>query len=390
MAQIKGSGNDTAPAAVTSPDTVPTATSSTPVDTRQSIGANTNEHISEAQDTSPIAADAANYMSSSGKPLESYPYYDKMSINDISAAKLKGQAQLSDLQNRTSTVGKVAQGVVGATQATVPSLAADTMVPGGKSFNQIVAGGGTGGNVRGIGYPGPASSLDWKDTGNKAAAAAKSGKTTTAGAGAGAGAGSVAYDMNGSSGVEDRHGGNTSLNGSSGIENRDLPKPGVDKPSDLGDKIKGAMDTFNTNGGWGKALNLMSGILDAYGVAKSAYGGNFRQTQAQKNLDTQREIQRQKAATQNQAAATISTYQPLTDQKLREIEQEYKSSGDKDVYVSKLNYMRNLGLIDEQRYMTYLNGQTGLQNQDRASSGGKNVETAASDVLKSPGGSGND
>jgi hypothetical protein len=364
MAQVKGDNTDVAPIAKTPAATLaPTQATANqpPEDTRPSIGASTNEHISEAKDTSPIADDASNYMSSTGKPIESYPYYDKMSIDDISAAKLKGQAQLADLQNRTNPVGKAAQGMVGAINAAAAPLTDAPMFSGG--------------NPRGLGYPGPLSYLEWKDTGNKAAAQVS--PTSLLGGGPKPTASAAP-----SVGLNEDNTVPLFKNGGSS-----LPDPNKDRPSDLGAKIQAATAQLDkTKNGWSGTLQLLAGLLDAYGVGESAYGGNHRQTQIQKNLDTQREITRQKAAANNQAQATISTYKPLTDQKLREIIQEYKSSGDKEVYVSKLNYLRNVGLIDEQQYITLVNGQTGLRNEG----GGSDIETTVLDILKSPGGSGND
>jgi hypothetical protein len=145
-------------------------------------------------------------------------------------------------------------------------------------------------------------------------------------------------------------------------------------PQDIVDKAK-TLDPKD----WSGFFNLAGNLLDAYGVSRSAYGGVQRKTMLQQEFANKLMIEQQKQQAMNQAKATISTLEPKAAAQIEQIRAEYEASGDKDVYVSKLNQARNLGLIDEAKYTNLLNAAVSPASMI---GGGKN---AAVTDLRAPG-----
>jgi hypothetical protein len=146
-------------------------------------------------------------------------------------------------------------------------------------------------------------------------------------------------------------------------------------PQDIVEKAK----TLNP-GDWSGFFKLAGNLLDAYGVSRSAYGGVQRKTMLQQEFANKLQIEQQKQQAQNQAKATISTLEPKAAAQIEQIRAEYEASGDKDVYVSKLNQSRNLQLITAKQYTDLAN--LAMHSSDLMG-GGRN---AALDALKGPGG----
>ena len=146
-------------------------------------------------------------------------------------------------------------------------------------------------------------------------------------------------------------------------------------PQDIVEKAK----TLNP-GDWSGFFKLAGNLLDAYGVSRSAYGGVQRKTMLQQEFANKLQIEQQKQQAQNQAKATISTLEPKAAAQIEQIRAEYEASGDKDVYVSKLNQARNLQLITAAQMTKLLNL---ADNPGDLVGGGRN---AALDALKGPGG----
>ena len=151
---------------------------------------------------------------------------------------------------------------------------------------------------------------------------------------------------------------------------------GYGQPTD--DQIKEAANKLNPQD-WSGFFKLAGNLLDAYGVSRSAYGGVQRKTMLQQEFANKLQIEQQKQQAMNQAKATISTLEPKAAAQIEQIRAEYEASGDKDVYVSKLNQARNLDLIDEAKYTNLLNAAVSPASMI---GGGK---TAAVTDLKSPG-----
>jgi hypothetical protein len=139
--------------------------------------------------------------------------------------------------------------------------------------------------------------------------------------------------------------------------------------------IKNAAGSL-TNDEWGK---FGGGLLDVIGAGKAAYAGQPRKTMLQQEFANKLQIEQQKQQAMNKAKATISTLEPKAAAQIEQIRAEYEASGDKDVYVSKLNQARNLGLIDESKYTNLLNAAVSPASMI---GGGKN---AAVDDLRAPG-----
>jgi hypothetical protein len=129
-------------------------------------------------------------------------------------------------------------------------------------------------------------------------------------------------------------------------------------PGDFATKV----NSLNAND-WSGFWKLAGSILDAYGVSKSAYGGVQRKTMLQQEFANRLMIEQQKRQAQSQAEATISTLDPAASAKIRQIQAEYAASGDKDVFVSKMNQARNIGLINAQQWTNLVNAAVGAGNK---------------------------
>ena len=106
---------------------------------------------------------------------------------------------------------------------------------------------------------------------------------------------------------------------------------------------------------WGMFLgNLAGSLLDAYGVARSAYGGVQRQTNLQKKFANDLIIEQQKAMYRNAAESELYKLEPETQAAIRKIQAEYTASGRKEVYVDRMNYLRSIGKISYQQYTNFL------------------------------------
>lgn len=126
--------------------------------------------------------------------------------------------------------------------------------------------------------------------------------------------------------------------------------------------------------------------MDAYGTARSAYGGVQRKTMEQQKFANQLQIEQQKQGYQNKAASAISQMDPQAQANIKQIQAEYAASGDKDVFVSKMNYLRNKGLIDEQQYTNMLRASVGDEFiAGGTTPGATGGVTSANNDLMSPG-----
>ena len=111
---------------------------------------------------------------------------------------------------------------------------------------------------------------------------------------------------------------------------------------------------------WAAMLGTLAmDLLDAHGVGRSAYGGVQRQSMAQQRFATGQTIEQKKQMYQNAAQAEISKMVPETQNKIAQIEAEYRASGNKDIYVSKMNQLRNLALINAAQYTALVNNALG-------------------------------
>jgi hypothetical protein len=169
------------------------------------------------------------------------------------------------------------------------------------------------------------------------------------------------------------------LNGTLNLSERTSPK-------DLGAKVEQAANTLDKKD-WGAFLGKLAfGLMDAYGVSRSAYGGVQRKTMAQQEFANELQIKQQKEAYKNRAEADISKMEPQAQQNIRQIQAEYAASGDKEVFVSKMNYLRNKGLIDEQQYTNLLKAAVGPEFiAGGTTSGATGGINAANNDLMAPG-----
>lgn len=109
-----------------------------------------------------------------------------------------------------------------------------------------------------------------------------------------------------------------------------------------------------------KLAGILSGVLDALGVAYSAKGGNFRQTQIQKQLDINRQIQLSQSQAQAQAQAEynakLALLDPQTAQTVKILTAQGKIDAANKILVAK-------GILPYQEALARLYANPGLYNQ---------------------------
>jgi hypothetical protein len=313
--------------------------------------------------------DAAAYASTTGKDISTYPDFAKLTPAEAKYAQQKAEVNQKIIKADTSGAGKLAQGIVN----TLPSLplgaGALADVAGGAPGMTYLASGGAFSDPRRVGYGGPEELLNWK---GKPAGGPVPTPAPVPTPGPVPGPAPAPIDTKNSGGPT-------------------MPDvPGQMKPTgydmaqaNLVDEAAKPKKDVDWNKIWGMVRGGILGIadvVDVLGSAKRAYAGKESPTRLQQQFKNRLVMEQQAAQAKSAAEAEITKYEPQVQAQIKQIRAEYDAMGNKDVFVSKMNQLRNLKLIDEQTYVAMMNS----IGAAKFSPGG--ATSLANDLTQKPGG----
>jgi len=301
----------------------------------------------------PLSRDAANYMSTTGaQDLSKYPGFGNMSNDEIGYALQKGKMQQENIQQLAPKNGLAAPG------ATLIQQGLMALASSGQPGGHMPAQGAD------MSSRAPSEYYSWKPEG----VPSKQSKTQpqpqppsgdnrpSMGPGMYNGGLSKSENWNPPS-LSNQYRPN------SGDQGPMAKNVGPEQSGNIKDKLDKASAALDQGkGGWEKAMNILAGIADAFGVAGSAYGGINRPTMARQKYEQQLAIEQAKQGYQNKAQAEISKIDPQMEADIKTAWANAMAKSAGDIKTAEGIYQMELGKIRAQRNINVANASAGMPN----------------------------